>query len=168
MGTAQVDDLGAFASASGTLEFEPPDAAEAGTYYVGWILDPSDEVDEYDEGDNAGHTAERLTLERDLDGDGHDDEAYGGSDCDDDDDDVHPGATEECNGRDDDCDGQEDEASECQPDDGDDSPTDDDPTGGQAAAGRRGGSCSAAPVDARLFGLLAALGFCAGRRLRRR
>jgi len=47
---------------------------------------------------------------RDLDGDGHGDEAYGGDDCDDARPDVHPGAPEVCNdGVDQDCDGAVDD-----------------------------------------------------------
>lgn len=41
----------------------------------------------------------------------------GGTDCDDDDPDVHPGAVEECNGRDDDCSGVADEGCPTVPDD---------------------------------------------------
>jgi MYXO-CTERM domain-containing protein len=50
----------------------------------------------------------------DADGDGHDDEACGGDDCDDDDASVHPGATEQCNQTDDDCNGQIDDSEACQ------------------------------------------------------
>ena len=47
----------------------------------------------------------------DYDEDGYEDELCGGSDCDDNDDDVHPGATEVCNdGKDNDCDGLIDNA----------------------------------------------------------
>jgi len=45
----------------------------------------------------------------DADGDGYDAVAAGGTDCDDTDYDVNPGATEVCNGIDDDCDGSIDE-----------------------------------------------------------
>jgi hypothetical protein len=49
---------------------------------------------------------EELT---DADGDGFQDEAYGGNDCDDSDPAVHPAATEVCNGVDDDCSGSADD-----------------------------------------------------------
>jgi Cys-rich repeat protein len=45
----------------------------------------------------------------DADGDGHQDAACGGMDCNDGDPDIYPGAPEACNGIDDDCDGQVDE-----------------------------------------------------------
>ncbi len=45
----------------------------------------------------------------DADGDGYQDEAYGGDDCDDSDADVHPGAEEVCNDIDDDCSGSADD-----------------------------------------------------------
>ncbi len=47
----------------------------------------------------------------DMDGDGYDDVAYGGSDCDDSDASVNPGADELCDGVDNDCDGAIDDAS---------------------------------------------------------
>ncbi len=56
----------------------------------------------------AGETASEsgsVTIVRDADSDGYEGEAWGGTDCDDDDASVHPGATEACNGQDDDCDG---------------------------------------------------------------
>ncbi len=43
----------------------------------------------------------------DIDGDGHDDEAEGGDDCDDTNDGIHPGAADPCGGVDWDCDGDE-------------------------------------------------------------
>ncbi len=63
----------------------------------------------------SGTTAEidHLTLDRcgvpDQDGDGIDDVAVGGTDCDDSDSSVHPAAAEVCNGLDDNCDGLVDE-----------------------------------------------------------
>jgi hypothetical protein len=60
---------------------------------------------------------------RDLDGDEHSSIACGGDDCDDTDDDVHPGAPERCNGVDDDCSGTPDDGPgmDCSP--GDDGET---------------------------------------------
>ena len=58
-----------------------------------------------DKDDGAGETS----MERDADGDGYPATAHGGSDCDDGDVTVHPGAEEVCNGVDDDCDGAIDE-----------------------------------------------------------
>ena len=53
-------------------------------------------------------TAQLAEL-TDSDGDGFQDEAYGGEDCDDGDSNVHPGAEELCDGADNDCDGDTDE-----------------------------------------------------------
>ncbi|MCB9760721.1 MAG: putative metal-binding motif-containing protein [Alphaproteobacteria bacterium] len=54
-----------------------------------------------------------VTIEYtpDLDGDGYDDALYGGTDCDDNDATVYPGATEVCDSVDNDCDGTVDEDS---------------------------------------------------------
>ncbi len=51
-----------------------------------------------------------LGLCEDSDGDGYTDSGCGGTDCDDADASVYPGASERCNGRDDDCDGSIDES----------------------------------------------------------
>ncbi|MCK6530435.1 putative metal-binding motif-containing protein [Myxococcota bacterium] len=53
---------------------------------------------------NTAPRAITLTTQ-DADGDGYVDEGYGGTDCDDADGAIHPGAAEVCNGFDDDCDG---------------------------------------------------------------
>jgi hypothetical protein len=50
-----------------------------------------------------------ATPDNDLDGDGHDALGYGGDDCNDEVDSIHPGAPETCNGVDDDCDSAVDE-----------------------------------------------------------
>ena len=60
----------------------------------------------------------------DADGDGYQDQACGGSDCDDSDNHVYPGQSEDCNGVDDDCDGTVDEG--CGDDDDSTPPDDDD------------------------------------------
>jgi len=59
--------------------------------------------------DCDGVADEGCTTPADADSDGYDDVATGGTDCDDTDPSVHPGATEACNGVDDDCDGVVDE-----------------------------------------------------------
>jgi hypothetical protein len=51
-----------------------------------------------------------VSLLEDLDADGYMDASFGGTDCDDVDRDVHPGATEACDGVDNDCDGLTDDA----------------------------------------------------------
>lgn len=56
---------------------------------------------------------------RDNDNDGYEDISLGGTDCNDDDDTVYPGAPETCDDRDEDCDGQVDEGTSCVDDDGD-------------------------------------------------
>jgi len=69
----------------------------------------------------------------DADGDGYEDQACGGSDCDDSDGHVYPGQSEDCNGIDDDCDGTIDEGcgddDDSTPGDDDDSTPGDDDTG---------------------------------------
>ncbi len=66
----------------------------------------------------TGSAAVAFTVvESDSDGDGHDDTAWGGDDCDDGDASVYPGADEACDGVDHDCDGAVDE------DDATDAPT---------------------------------------------
>ncbi len=63
--------------------------------------------------DSAGSegtgTVHFEVLSADKDGDGFLDPAFGGADCDDDNADVYPGATETCDGLDDDCDGAVDD-----------------------------------------------------------
>lgn len=74
-----------------------------------WVVDVND-----CDGDAAvaslSVTLGESDCEDDDDRDGYDDESCGGPDCDDRDDDTHPGAREQCNGVDDDCDGQIDES----------------------------------------------------------
>ena len=107
--TLSVDELAPFAHASGELVLPIPAGIPSGSYRVVWGIDPDDQVDEFDESDNAGIAAGSVFLERDFDGDGFDGQEYGGLDCDDGDQGVHPGAEETCDGVDEDCDGQTDE-----------------------------------------------------------
>jgi hypothetical protein len=72
----------------------------------GTILDGKDGTDSTDDTQTAADTGAALDL--DDDGDGFSENE---GDCDDDDADVHPEATDDCNGVDDDCDGQADEDS---------------------------------------------------------
>ena len=63
-------------------------------------------------GDSDTDTGETGIVAVDADGDGHASLETGGDDCDDVNVDVHPGAEEACNGKDDDCDGATDEGVE--------------------------------------------------------
>jgi hypothetical protein len=58
---------------------------------------------------NVATASTTITVAYDRDGDGHQDTAFGGDDCDDEDATVSPDGTETCNEVDDDCDGTADE-----------------------------------------------------------
>jgi hypothetical protein len=60
-------------------------------------------------GGNAGKYLYTSSECPDNDGDGYTDEACGGQDCNDNDNSIHPGASEECDGVDNNCDGQVDD-----------------------------------------------------------
>ena len=78
------------------------DAGVPVTIYEDACLPPSSGTERNDMGAYGGRQSCGWL---DFDGDGHDDEAYGGDDCDDGESDTFPGAVERCDGRDNDCDG---------------------------------------------------------------
>ncbi len=96
-----------------SVSFEPDDDAPAGATL---LLDAGGVV-VFDPITLRGNDCATASGELyDWDGDGY---GYCGSDCDDWDGGVHPGATETCDGVDEDCDGQVDEGTSCVDDDGD-------------------------------------------------
>jgi hypothetical protein len=95
------------------LRFEPDTPAEE-VGQVTAVLESGTEFSGLELRGNACSTGSGELY--DQDGDGY---SVCGTDCDDGNDGVHPGATESCNGLDDDCDGVTDEGTGCFDDDGD-------------------------------------------------
>lgn len=107
LGAATCAQVAAFGTCSGSLSFALPDEVGSGRWKVLQRIDDADAIAEYDETDNLTVLGS-ITVDRDLDGDGFDDVAFGGEDCDDADDDVNPSAEEVCdNGIDEDCSGRD-------------------------------------------------------------
>jgi|GEM_PF-4575105 len=98
---ASYDDAPTELDAKGTASFLLPDLA-VGPHTAG--LEVSD-----GSGRRGSDDVSFEVLERDVDGDGHVDDNFGGDDCDDDDPKVYAGAEELCDGVDNDCDKEIDE-----------------------------------------------------------
>ncbi len=103
-------------------------------------------------GTEAGHARVYEQVPCDADGDGYDNTACGGTDCNDNDASVNPGATEICNGQDDDCDGTVDEGTTDTDGDGicdafDNCPTTANADQANADGDASGDACDACPND---------------------
>ena len=61
IGTSTVENTGAFGTDSATFTGTLPDMP-AGVYYIGWIIDNDDTVDEFDETNNKGVYASQRTI----------------------------------------------------------------------------------------------------------
>ena len=95
------DDAPTELSAKGEVAFLLPDLA-IGPHTIG--LEVRDGA-----GKSGSDEVDIEVLPRDVDGDGHIDDNFGGDDCDDDDPSVYAGADELCDGVDNDCDEEVDE-----------------------------------------------------------
>ncbi len=62
IGTSTVENTGALSSDSATFTGVLPASIPAGTYYIGWIIDNDDTVDEYDESNNKAVYAFQRTI----------------------------------------------------------------------------------------------------------
>ena len=62
IGTSGVENTGAFGTDSASFSGTLPSDIPAGTYYIGWIIDSADSVDEFDETNNKAVYASQRTI----------------------------------------------------------------------------------------------------------